>query len=59
MGTELSKWTRNTKKWREENGYTTPGWKMYVENRNTMVVGVAIVCFFYGIAVGFLMGSLG
>lgn len=59
MNTKLSKWTKDTKKWREQNGCTTPEWKMYVANRNNMICGVAIICFFYGIAVGFFIGWVG
>ena len=32
MKTELKPYTFNAKKWRIENGYTTPEWEMYVAN---------------------------
>lgn len=32
MTKELKLWTLNVKKWRKENGYTTPEWEMYVKN---------------------------
>ena len=58
MNTKLSMWKLNARKWREENGYTTPEWDMYVKNRNNMIVGIAIICFVYGMVVGFCAGSM-
>lgn len=56
MGTKLKIFTFRTYKWREENGYTTPEWEMFVDNRHitgmisSMLVGV--VAFIYGVVIG-------
>ena len=48
MKSKLSPWTLNAKKWREENGYTTPEWEMYVQNRANVLVFTAL----YGLLIG-------
>jgi len=54
MVTKLGKWTLNTRKWKEENGLTTPEWEMFVENeRYTALIsdlaffGLGILCATY------------
>lgn len=54
MTTKLGKWTLNSRKWREENGLTTPEWVMFVENRqytslimNMAFFGLGIICATY------------
>ena len=54
MATELSKWTFNARKWREENGFTTPEWEMYVANRAAGGTIISTVCFIIGILVGYV-----
>jgi len=48
MTTKLGKWTLNTRKWREENGLTTPEWDMFVQNRNRMSSVIALLYFTFG-----------
>ena len=54
MTTKLGKWTLNTRKWREENGLTTPEWEMYVKNircasliSDMLFFAVGIICATY------------
>lgn len=54
MKTKLSPWTMNTKKWREENGCTTPEWKMYIENRKHTGIMIMTIVYLTGIFVGLL-----
>ncbi|MCK5138222.1 MAG: hypothetical protein KAQ85_00130 [Thermodesulfovibrionia bacterium] len=54
MKTKLGPWTVNAKKWREENGYTTPEWMMYVENRNVSSVVLATITCILGVVLGAL-----
>lgn len=49
MVTKLGKWTLNTRKWREENGLTTPEWEMYVINRKMTAVLVGTLNFVLGV----------
>lgn len=42
--------TFNAKKWRKENGYTTPEWEMYVKN---VVCTTTIFCM-----VSFVLGAI-
>ena len=52
MRTKLNKWSWDAKKWREENGYTTPEWEMYKNNRmmQTYIFG------FIACSIGLLIG---
>jgi len=50
MTKELKPWTFNAKRWREENGYTTPEWEMYVKN---FIFTTVILC-----GIFFVLGAL-
>lgn len=51
MTKELKPWTFNAKKWRRENGYTSPEWEMYVKNR----IVYDILFLVAGILIGVMM----
>ena len=48
MKTELKTLTFNAKKWRKENGYTTPEWEMYVKNAVCTTTILCVVSFVFG-----------
>ena len=48
MKTELKPLTFNAKRWREENGYTSPEWEMYAENCVYVTMIFCILFFFLG-----------
>jgi len=48
MKTELNPIGFNAKKWREENGYTTPEWEMYANNVVCTTTILCMVCFVLG-----------
>lgn len=54
MKTELSKWSLNAKKWREENGCTSQKWKMYTENRKNIMLVMVTISYFTGVGIGIL-----
>jgi len=49
MKTELKPIEFNAKKWREENGYTSPEWEMYVNNAVCITTILCMVCFVLGV----------
>jgi len=52
MKTELKPIGFNAKKWREENGYTTPEWEMYVNNTVCTTTIFCMVCYVLGVIAG-------
>jgi hypothetical protein len=40
--------TFNAKKWRKENGYTTPEWEMYAKNIRYKTIILCTVSFIFG-----------
>lgn len=48
MKTELKPYTLNARKWRIENGYTTPEWEMYYKNMEFKTFCVAMLYFLVG-----------
>jgi len=55
MKTKLSKFTLNAKKWRVENGCTTPEWIMYVKNRETIQTAMCIISCVWGAAIAYFI----
>ena len=51
---KLGRWTLDAKEWRVRNGYTTPEWEMYVENRHV----ISIVVFVLGMVMGIMLTML-
>ena len=56
MGTKLPKWTLNGKKWREENGYTTPEWEMYDKHMCNFSIYTYFLGLFVGVVISVVIG---
>lgn len=56
MKTKLKPYTFNTKKWRIENGFTSPEWEMYVNNVIIKTELFIIFSIVIGIVIGIFMG---
>lgn len=54
MKTKLSQWELDAKKWREENGYITPEWMIYVKNRSNILITACVMSFIYGARTAFV-----
>lgn len=51
MKTKLNPLSFNAKKWRKENGLTTPEWEMYVKNIRCKMIIFCILFFVLGMVV--------